>query len=112
MNDPSNTLARPLFMAPRTRDFPAPRDQRPIHRRVETMLNPACRSFWLIGSWLAALMAIVAASIAMRANLSTTALLFGCGIAPAVVVGLLAYAEPSPTVAQILHSVDTKDGRS
>ena len=76
------------------------------------MLNPASRSFWIVGAWFGAMVTIVGASIAMRANLSTTALLLGCGIAPAIFVGLLAYAEPSPTVAQILHSVDTKDGRS
>ncbi len=76
------------------------------------MLNAAYRSFWIVGAWFAAMLTIVGASIAMRANLSTTALLLGCGIAPAIFVGLFAYAEPSPTVAQILHSVDTKDGRS
>jgi len=75
------------------------------------MVNPAFKSFWLIEAWFAAVVTIVAASLAMRADISTTALLLACGIAPAIVVGLLAFAEPPPTVAQILHSVDTKDGR-
>jgi hypothetical protein len=76
------------------------------------MLNPACRSFWIISAWFAAIAAIVVARMALRANLSTTALLLGCALAPGVIVGILAYAEPSPAVAQILHSVDPKDGRS
>lgn len=76
------------------------------------MLNPACRSFWIVGAWLAAMATILAASAAMRANLSTTALLLGCGTVPAIFVGLLASAAPAPTVAEILHSVETQDGRS
>jgi len=75
------------------------------------MVNPACRSFWIIGAWFAAMATIVAASIVLGATPSTTALLLGCGIAPGVIVWLLAYAEPSATVAQVLHSGATKDGR-
>ena len=76
------------------------------------MLNTAFRSFWLIGAWSAAVMTIVIASIVTGANLSTTALLLALGISPAIVVAFLAHAEPPPSVAQILHPADTKDGRS
>jgi len=76
------------------------------------MVKPAYRSFWIIGAWFVAIATIVVASMALRANLSTTALLFGCAIAPGVIVGFLAHAEPPPTAAEILHSVDTKAGRS
>ena len=76
------------------------------------MLNLSFKSFWPIAAWFAVVITMVAASIALHANLSTTVLLLACAIAPAIIVWLLAYAEPSPTVAQILHSVDAKDGRS
>jgi hypothetical protein len=75
------------------------------------MLNAAFRSSSLIGAWAAAVAIIVAASLAMSTNLSTTALLLALGIAPAIVIALLAYGEPSPSVAQILYSVETKEGR-
>ena len=76
------------------------------------MVNTGFRFSWRIGSWLAAVALIVAASMAMGANLSTTALLLALGIAPAIVIALLAHGTPSPSVAQILHSVESKDGRS
>ena len=75
------------------------------------MLNSAIRPSWVIGAWVATLAIIVAASVAVGANLSTTALLLAVGVAPAVVVALLAHGQPAPTVGQIIHSVETKDGR-
>ena len=75
------------------------------------MVNAAFSSSWLIGAWITAVAIIVAASMAMGANLSTTALLLALGIAPAIVIALLAHSEPSPSVADILHPVETKDGR-
>ena len=72
------------------------------------MLN-AFRSSWLFSAWIAAVAIIVAVSIAMGANLLTTALLLTFGIAPAIVVALLMNGEPSASVAQILHSAETKD---
>ena len=75
------------------------------------MLNVAVRSSWLIGAWVAALAIIVAASTAMGAHLSTTAILLALAIAPAIVIALLAHGEPSPSVAQILYAAETKDGR-
>ena len=74
-------------------------------------MNIAVRSRWLVGLWFAAVALIVAARMASGANLSTTALLLALGIAPAIVIALLAYGEPSPSVAQILYSVE-QDGRS
>ena len=76
------------------------------------MLNRAFRPSWLVGGWVAAVATIVAASIAMAANVSTTALLLAIGIVPGVVMALLAHGTPSPSVAQILYSVETKDGQS
>jgi hypothetical protein len=76
------------------------------------MLNAAFTSSWVVGAWLAALTLIVAASTAMGAKLSTTAVLFALGIAPAVVIALLAHSQPAPSVAEILRSRDVKDRRS
>ena len=66
---------------------------------------------WLIASSIAAAI-IMVASVAMGASISTTMLLVALGAAPGVVVALLAKDAASPSVAQILHSVQTKDGRS
>jgi hypothetical protein len=76
------------------------------------MLNTVFTSSWIVGGWLAVVAIIVAASMAMSAHLSTTVLLLAVGIAPAIVVFLLARGAPSPSVAEILRSVETKDGRS
>jgi hypothetical protein len=75
------------------------------------MLNSISRT-WLLGSWFAAVAVIVAWSVAMDARLSTSALLLVIGVAPAVVMVLIRAGAPSPTVAEILHSVNAKDGRS
>lgn len=70
-------------------------------------------TIWLVvGPWFAALALTVAASVALKANPSTTALVLALGIAPAVVVALLAHGQPSPSVAQILYTVETTDRRS
>ena len=76
------------------------------------MVNTAFRSSWLIVAWLLAVTMSVAASMTMGASLSTTAVLLALGIAPVIVIVLLAHSEPSPSVAQMLRSGDTKDGRS
>jgi hypothetical protein len=67
---------------------------------------------WFLGGWFAAVAVIVAWSEAVDARLSTSALILVIGIAPAVVMLLVRAGRPSPTVAEILHSVNTKDGRS
>ena len=76
------------------------------------MVNTAFRSSWLIVAWLLAVTMSVAASMTMGASLSTTAVLLALGIAPVIVIVLLAHSEPSPSVAQMLRSDDAKDGRS
>ena len=70
----------------------------------------AFKSSWLVGGWVAAVALIVAASMAMGATVATTALLVALGVAPGIVIALLVYGEPSPSVAAILHSVETKEG--
>ena len=75
------------------------------------MLNDASR-IWLIGgAWFAAVAFMIACSVAVGATLSTSALLLVMGMAPAVVVMVLNGAGSSPTAAQILYSVNAKDGR-
>ena len=66
---------------------------------------------WLLGGWFAAVAVIIAWSVAMDARLSTSALLLLIGVAPVAVMVLLGASAPSPTVAEILHSVNAKDGR-
>jgi len=72
------------------------------------MLNTDFRP-WLIGGWLATVAVIVAISVAVGANLSTTSLLLALGLAPTIVMTLVRGDAASPTVAEILHSVDAKD---
>ncbi len=76
------------------------------------MVNTRLRSSWIIAAWIAALALIAVASVAMDANPSTTAVLVALGIAPGIVVALVVAGAPSPTVPQILHALETKDGRS
>ena len=76
------------------------------------MLNTAFASAWIIGGWTAAVALVVAGSMAIRANPSTTVFMLALCITPAIVMVLLAHGAPSPSVAQILHAVDTKGGRS
>ena len=68
-------------------------------------------STWLLG-WLAAVGVVVASSVFMDANLSTSALLLAIGVAPLVVIMFIRAGAPSPSVTEVLHSVTTKDGRS
>ena len=74
------------------------------------MLSTALRS-WLIAGWLATLTGIVAVSVAVGANLSTTSWLLALGLAPGIVMVLLGRGAASPTVAEILHAVDSNTGR-
>ena len=76
------------------------------------MVNTAFRSSWLIVAWLLAVTMVVGVSMAMGASLSTTAVVLALGIAPVIIIALLAHPEPSPSVAQMLRSGETKDGRS
>ncbi len=65
---------------------------------------------WLLRGWFAAVAVIIVLSVATDARLSTSALLFVIGVAPVVVMVLIGAGAPSPTVAEILHSVNTKNG--
>jgi hypothetical protein len=76
------------------------------------MLNGVSRSSLLFGGWITILTAVATVSIAMSAAPSTTMLLVALGVTPGVVIALLKGGAASPTVAEILHAVHTKDGRS
>ncbi len=76
------------------------------------MVNTRVKSSWIIAGWIAALAIIAVVSVAMNAHRSTTALLVALGMAPGIVVALAMAGTPSPTVAQILHAVETKEGQS
>ncbi len=75
------------------------------------MLKNVTRTGLVGGVWFATLAVIVGSSVAMGATLSTSALLLAMGVLPAIIMMLLKAGAPSPTVAEILHSVDAKDGR-
>jgi hypothetical protein len=66
---------------------------------------------WLLAVWFAVVSLTVVGSVAMGAGISTSALLLLMGVAPAVVMLLIGAGAPSPTVAEILYSVNTRDGR-
>jgi hypothetical protein len=76
------------------------------------MLNTVSR-VWIVGGvWSAALAGLIATSMAMGARFSTSALLFVIGAAPAAVMILIRAGAPSPSVTEILHSVNAdNDGR-
>ena len=73
-------------------------------------MNTALRSR-LIAAWAAAVVIISALSVAMNASLFTTALVVAIGLSPAIMVIVLSNGAAAPTVAEILHSVHTKEGR-
>lgn len=75
------------------------------------MLNKVFTSRRLIGSWVAAAGLIVAATMAMGATLSTTAVALALCLAPLIVVAVLARSAPPTSVSQILYALETKDGR-
>jgi len=47
--------------------------------------------------------------MALGANPSTTALVIALGIAPGIIIAILAYGQPSPSVVQILNSIERND---
>ena len=69
-------------------------------------------SAWLLSSWFAVVAVIVASSVGMDARLSTSAYLLALGMAPPLVLMVMRAGTPAPTVAEILHTATTKDGRS
>ena len=64
---------------------------------------------WLVGGWLLVLSALVAASVAGGARISTSLLLLVLGISPIVVMGFVANNAAGPTVAEILYRAQTRD---
>ena len=74
------------------------------------MLSTLSRSA-LVGGWTTLLVVVVAVSVAMGASLSTTAFLFVLGFAPVFVVLLLMGGSPSPSVTQILHTLESRENR-
>ena len=68
------------------------------------MLNTMRRS-WIVGAYVASLALMVAISLAVEADLSTTVFLFVLGASPAIVIAVLAGGAPSPTPAEILYRV-------
>ena len=74
------------------------------------MLKTISRS-WLIGGWTAIVALVVAVSVAMGANMSTTALLLAIGVTPLIVAAFVKGGPPSQSVSQILYSVENKASR-
>ena len=81
-----------------------------IQKRVDITVNAALR-WWLIAVWLALVGAGVAATVVMRANMSTTFFVLAMGVSPASLVVILWDSAPRPTVAEILYAAHTKEGR-
>ena len=82
------------------------------HPPHTSLARPARKSStWLLGGWFTTLAVVIAFSVAADARVSTSALLFAIGVAPAVIMMLLGSGAPPPTVAELLHSVEAKDGR-
>jgi hypothetical protein len=61
----------------------------------------------LLGGWLATVAVLVAGTVALGADTSTSVLLMVLGATPAVIM-MLVGGTTAPTVAEILHSVETK----
>jgi hypothetical protein len=72
------------------------------------MLTTISRS-WLIGAWSGTLAIVVGSSAVVGASLTTSALLLVLGVTPIVIMTLL-HGTRTPTVAEILHAAETKDG--
>lgn len=73
------------------------------------MLNTFTRKS-LVAGWFAMLAIIIALSTAAGAGLSMAGVLLAVGVAPVIVIMRLARHSP-PTVAEILHTAETGDGR-
>jgi len=63
---------------------------------------------WLLGVWCATVAVLVAATVALGADTSTSVLLLVLGVTPAVIM-MLVGGTTAPTVAEILHSVESKN---
>jgi hypothetical protein len=74
------------------------------------MLKQFVRTGLLVG-WFAVVASIVALSVGMGARLSTSALLVLISVAPVCVMLFIGFKAPPPTIAEVLHSVNTNSGR-
>lgn len=74
------------------------------------MLNTILRSC-AIGAYVTTLALIVAISLVLETNLSTTLFLFVIGVSPAIVIAVLAGGAPSPTPAEMLYRVRARTDR-
>ena len=74
------------------------------------MLNTILRS-WVVSAYVATLVLMIAISLAVEADLSTTFFLFLLGVSPAIVIAVLAGGAPSPTPAEILYCVRARTDR-
>jgi len=63
---------------------------------------------WLLGVWCATVAVLVAATVALGADTSTSVLLLVLGVTPAVIM-MLVGGTTAPTVAEILHTVESKN---
>jgi len=75
------------------------------------MLTNTSRMWLAGGIWITAVTIIVASSVAMEARVSTSALLLVLSAVPMGVALLIGLGAPPPTVAEILHAVNTKNSR-
>lgn len=75
------------------------------------MLNQISRTSLITSAWLASLAVIVVSSMALGADLSMVVALLVLGLTPLLVMLLLGAGAAQPTVAEILHPVNGKDGR-
>jgi len=73
-------------------------------------LSTLSRSAFITG-WAATLVVIVAAGTAMDASPSTTTFSLVLGTGPWILMLLLPRSAPSPSVAEILYTANTKDAR-
>jgi len=73
-----------------------------------TNMNNEARMRLLSGLWLAVVAVAVVSSMALGARLSTSALLLVLGVAPVAIGLLIGVGVPRPTVAEVLHAVNTR----
>ena len=66
---------------------------------------------WLLGGWFATLALVIGICVAVGASLSTTALVIALSLALPVIMLMIGSGARTPTVAELLHSTEGKQGR-
>jgi hypothetical protein len=74
------------------------------------MLSKNYRTWLVAGGFMVAAV-IVTIGLAIGASVSTTVFLVALGVAPGIVIALLKGGASAPTVAEILHPVNPREGR-